>query len=126
VGAARGVTVNHATPKPCTADGKLLQPYYADAAFSIPTIGRAAPPVRGPYGWDLIMLTDILPARDIGRDELLAEMFPDLRRRWFEMWSVQIGKALGVQVEVDEPLLQALADQEVPVALAPPAAAGPP
>ena len=79
----------------------LVKPY-GDALYAIPEVGRTSPAFRTPWGWDVVMWTGGVEPRERTRDELVAEMFPELRRQQFQLWVNQIGKSLGVHVEIDE------------------------
>lgn len=86
-------------------------PEFADATFAIPEIGMVSEVTRTDWGWDVILLTHILPAQDTSFEEAR----PRLREQAFEFW--RIGEfrtwagaaAEGVPVEVNEPALEALA-----------------
>ena len=75
---------------------------YAAALFAIPEIGRASPAFRTQWGWDVVVWTGGSPARDRPRDEVVAELFPELRRRQFQRWVSQLVKQLGVHIEVEQ------------------------
>jgi hypothetical protein len=79
-----------------------LEPNYANTLFSIPDVGRVAPPVKTPWGWDVILWTGGLPPKETSREELLATAFPDLRRSLFSVWVTQVARDLGVKPEVVE------------------------
>jgi hypothetical protein len=83
-----------------THQDDLVEPY-AKALYAIPDVGRIAPPVRTQWGWDVVLWTGGVEARERSRDELVAEMFPEVRRQQFHLWVTQLGKQLGVHVEVD-------------------------
>jgi len=94
-----------------TEDVRLMQiealdPAYATALFAIPEVGRVSPPVRTPWGWDVILLTDVLPAREQTREELAAEVFPDLRRSFFQVWVNQLIRDQQVQIAIDTAQLE--------------------
>lgn len=77
----------------------LVAPY-ANALWAIGAIGDAAPaPVRTPWGWDVIVWTDGSAPMDSTRAQLAAEVFPNLRRSYFDVWARAIEKALGVHIE---------------------------
>lgn len=87
---------------------KELEPTYANALFAIPDVGRVAPPVKTPWGWDVILWTGGLAPKETSRDELVADAFPDLRRSFFPIWVNQIAKDLGVKPEIDQAGVQRL------------------
>ncbi|HEY0195517.1 MAG TPA: hypothetical protein VGC42_30590 [Kofleriaceae bacterium] len=74
---------------------------YADALYAIPEVGQIAPrPVRTDWGWDVVMWSGGVEPKESTRDELAAEMFPELRRRQFQLWTTQLIKQLGLHVEL--------------------------
>ena len=76
---------------------------YRDALFAIPEVGRIHPEaVRTQWGWDVILLTDLQPAKTYTREEAASVAFPEVRRAYFGYWVEQITKSLGVRVEIDE------------------------
>jgi hypothetical protein len=76
---------------------------YRDALFDIPEIGRTAPQaVRTQWGWDVILLTDVIPAQKYTREEAAAEAFPEVRRGYFNVWVDQLAKDSGVRITKDE------------------------
>ncbi|HVK72311.1 MAG TPA: hypothetical protein VM734_03295 [Kofleriaceae bacterium] len=111
--AAGTMTVVTAVPDPAVRDG-ILQPYYRDALFALPAIGTVAPPVRGPYGWDLILYTDQLTELESTKDEVLAQLFPALRQRYFERWTTELGKRHRVERLVDDATLRAALGDDAP------------
>jgi hypothetical protein len=96
-----GQTMSVGTPEPTVSWGILL-PYYRDPVFALTAIGQLTPPARGPYGWDLILYTDRLPALTQTRAQILDELFPRLRMRWFQMWTSELERALGVERYYDD------------------------
>jgi parvulin-like peptidyl-prolyl isomerase len=86
---------------------------YVDALFSIPDVGRISKPLRTTFGWDIVLWTDSIPALETTREELAAEMFPDLRRAQFQAWTNKLIKESGASVVIDtEPLARAEATQK--------------
>jgi hypothetical protein len=75
---------------------------YAAALFAIPEIGRASPAFRTPWGWDVVVWTGGSPARERSRDEVAAELFPELRRRQFQRWVTQLARQRGIHIEVEQ------------------------
>ena len=95
------------------ADGKQmpranLDPAYGDALFALPDVGRASGAVRTPWGWDVIVWTGGLPAKESTREELAAEKFLDMRRQTFQAWVNQLIKQHGIKIELDQAQLQKL------------------
>ena len=79
-----------------------LVPAYAEPLFSIPDVGRTYPElVRSRFGWDVVLLTGVLPAKTYTREEAAAEAFPEVRTAYFNVWVDQIGRALGVKIKID-------------------------
>jgi peptidyl-prolyl cis-trans isomerase C len=85
-----------------------LDAVYGDALYALPEIGRATRAVRTPWGWDVIVWTGGLPAKESTREELAAEKFPDMRRQTFQAWVNQLIKQHGTRIELDQTLLQKL------------------
>ncbi|MFN0245772.1 MAG: hypothetical protein ACKV2T_02620 [Kofleriaceae bacterium] len=77
-----------------------LEPTYRAALFAIPEVGRVAPPVKTPWGWDVILWTGGLPPKETSREDLVAEAFPELRRSMFPVWVAQVTRELGLKPEV--------------------------
>jgi hypothetical protein len=98
--AGTGLKLETADVKPTHQDD-LVEPY-ARALYAIPEVGRIAPAVRTPWGWDVVLWTGGIEPKETSRDELVAEMVPELRRRQFQLWVTQLGKQLGVHVEIDQ------------------------
>ena len=100
IGAAHGIKleITDVPPGPRTK----WVPTYGDALHAIPEVGRASGPVRTKWGWEVVVWTGGLPPRTLTREQLAAEMFPELRRGYFDAWAAQIAKASGVQVSIDE------------------------
>jgi hypothetical protein len=91
--------------KPCWQD---VTPYreialdngYAKALFGLPEVGRASAPTRTKWGWDVIVLTDIVPAAAPTPAELDADVLPLVRRAYFVAWVSSIAHAMGIHVDV--------------------------
>lgn len=81
---------------------EALNKDYAAALFSIPEVGRIAPPKRTKWGWDVVLWTKVLPAKEATREELVAEVFPELRRSYFQVWVNQLIKELGIKIAIDQ------------------------
>jgi hypothetical protein len=75
---------------------------YAAALFALPEIGRASPAFRTPWGWDVVVWTGGSPARERSRDEVAAELFPELRRRQFQRWVSQLARQRGIAIQVEQ------------------------
>lgn len=91
--------------KPCWQD---VTPYreialdngYAAALFGLPEVGRASPPTCSKWGWDVIVLTDIVPAAAPTPAELEADVLPLVRRAYFVTWVSSLAHAMGIHVDV--------------------------
>ena len=73
---------------------------YAKPLFAIPEVGRTTGPVRTPWGWDIILLTELIPAAHPSESELVEKALPDVKRIYFPQWVAQLGTKLGVSVKV--------------------------
>jgi hypothetical protein len=91
--------------KPCWQD---VTPYreialdngYAAALFKLPEVGRASRAVRSKWGWDVIVLTDIVPAATPSEAELEADLLPIVRRGYFVNWVASLAHAMSIHVDV--------------------------
>lgn len=102
-----GQTMSVGTPEP-TVNWGILLPYYRDPVFKLTAIGQVTPPVRGPYGWDIILYTDQIPALEQTRAQILDELFPRIRMRWFQMWTSDLERGLGAQRFYDDRSIAAI------------------
>jgi len=100
VAAGSDIKLDGSDVKPSRPDD-LVKPY-ADALFGLAAVGQASRAVRTDWGWDVIVWTGGIAAKERSRDEVVGEMFPELRRRQFQIWAGQIAKQLGIHVEVDQ------------------------
>jgi hypothetical protein len=78
-------------------NGGLVEPY-ADALFAIPEVGRASGAIRTPWGWDVIVLTELFPAEKLPPDQVVAKLLPELKRSYFPTWLRQVAKAVSVKM----------------------------
>jgi hypothetical protein len=102
--------VNTAEVAPDIRHGGLNETYAA-AMFSIPEIGRVSPPVRTPWGWDIILWNSVIPEVHVAPDELVARALPEVKRLFFPFWVNRIAASLGLRAELVEnnlPLLEEL------------------
>jgi hypothetical protein len=83
-------------------DRARLVDSYAAALYAIPEVGRISPAVRTQWGWDVVLWTGGIEARERTRDELVAELFPELRRHQFQLWVTQLARQRGIRIEVDQ------------------------
>lgn len=86
--------------KPTHQDGLVDE--YARALYAIPEVGRIAPPVRTKWGWDVILWTGGIEAQERTREDVVADLFPEIRRRYFQVWVTQLARQLGVHIDVDQ------------------------
>lgn len=73
---------------------------YGDALYAIPEVGRIGAVARTQWGWDVVLWTGGVEPHARSRDEVIAELFPELRRRQFQLWTTQLGKQLGLRIEL--------------------------
>jgi hypothetical protein len=95
-----GVAVETSDFRP--SERSRLVDSYADALYAIPEVGRTSPAFRTPWGWDVVLWTGGIAAGERSRDEIAAEMFPELRRREFARWVAGLIKQLGVHIEIED------------------------
>ncbi len=89
--------------------GRAVEPFAA-AAFAIPEVGMVAPPARTEWGWDVILLTRIMPAADVSREQAGTVLFASLRRNAFLNWINE--RVPPAAVEIDREALEALTHAE--------------
>lgn len=95
------------------SDADRLVPVYSKALFALQEIGRVTPAIRTEWGWDVVLLTDRLPPRDITEAQLGEELFPEVRLGYFTAWSKSQGKGISVQVSPQaEAALARAADED--------------
>ncbi|MGE3547140.1 MAG: hypothetical protein AB7L28_24660 [Kofleriaceae bacterium] len=78
-----------------------LETSFGTALFSIRDLGRTSPAVRTPWGWDVILWTDVLPEEVSTREQLAAKRFEAERQDYFKLWINQMVRALGNRFTVD-------------------------
>jgi peptidyl-prolyl cis-trans isomerase C len=91
-------------------DGGGLVPEYARALFAIPEVGRTSGAVRTKWGWDVILLTELIPAARPTPDEIVEKMLPDVKRSYFSVWAQQVTASLGLKIEVHDDNVALLED----------------
>jgi len=106
IDAGTTVKLEYSDVKPTHRDDLVDE--YSHALYAIPAVGQASPAFRTKWGWDVVLWTGGVEAKERTRDEVVLEMFPELRRRQFQIWASQIGKKLGVHIDVDEAVLAQL------------------
>ena len=85
-----------------TAAREAMVAPYAEALFAVPEVGRVSKVARTQWGYDIILMTELLPPRLYTPEDVVAAVFPDARRRYFQVWVNQIVRSLGVRIEVDQ------------------------
>ena len=99
VGAGHDLDIK--SPPYRTPHDARTDPIFCDALFSLADIGSISPPVRTPWGWDLIMFTDRLNATKKTPEQLAESLFPELRRAYFSTWFGDIVRTGGHDVQAD-------------------------
>jgi hypothetical protein len=88
-------------------DNGGLNPTYAQPLFAIPEVGRTSGAIRTVWGWDVILLSDRVPAEKLSPDEIVAKVLPDVKRSYFAVWVSQIAAKSSVTVfDKNVPLLE--------------------
>jgi hypothetical protein len=98
-------------PVPADLRHGRLDETYSAAMFAIPEIGRVSPPVRTPWGWDIILWDSVVPEVHTPPDQLVEQALPDIKRAFFPYWVNRIAQSLGLKPELVEknlPLLEEL------------------
>ena len=80
---------------------------YEQALFAIPEVGQVSPVFRTKWGWDVVLLTKLIEAKQFTRDEVEPIKFASLRREEFDKWVDSIRLSLGVTVLTNKALLEA-------------------
>ena len=109
--AGRGTYETAAVP-PYLDNGGLVPEYARPLFDAIKEVGRTTPSaVRTPWGWDVILLTELIPAAKPTPEELVETVLPDMKRSYFPLWATQVAQRLGVTVKIYDdkvPLLESL------------------
>jgi hypothetical protein len=95
-----GLHITNNEFRAATREGVVKE--YGDALFAISEVGRISPPTRTKWGWDIVLLLRVYPPRVYTRDEVAADVFPELRRQFFMRWVDDIMASLGVKIVVDQ------------------------
>lgn len=85
-------------PVPAYLDNGGLDPVYAKALFAIPEVGRTSQAVRTPWGWDIVLFSEVFPAEHLTPDEVAKKMLPEVKRSYFNVWAREMGKAVSVKL----------------------------
>jgi hypothetical protein len=112
IAAGSDIKLDTADVRPTHRDD-LVEPY-SRALYAIPEVGRIGPVARTQWGWDVVLWTGGVEAKERTRDEVVGDMFPELRRHQFRLWATQLGKQLGVHIEVDQATAARLDTSEAP------------
>lgn len=81
-----------------TPDDDTTELPYRRALFALAALGDVSPPVRTSRGWDLIIMTDRLPAETTSDADIAAALFPKMRQAYFSRW---LAATLGDRYKVD-------------------------
>jgi hypothetical protein len=104
-------THEFASVPPYLNEGGLVEEY-ARPLFGIREVGRTWPTaVRTPWGWDIILLSELIPAARPSQAEIVEKALPDIKRGYFSVWATQVAQQLGVTVKIYDdkvPLLENL------------------
>jgi hypothetical protein len=112
IAAGSDVKLDTADVRPMHHDDLVAS--YAKALYGLPEIGRSSPATRTDWGWDVIVWTGGVEAKERTRDDVVADLFPEIRRHQFQLWVTQIVKQLGVHIEIDQAQVAKLDTQEAP------------
>jgi len=112
IAAGTGIQLDTADFRPARRDD--LVDAYAAALYGIAEVGRSSPAFRSPWGWDVVLWTGGVAAQERSSDAVIAELFPELRRRQFLRWVNQVGKQLGVHIDVHDAAVARLDTETVP------------
>ncbi len=86
---------------------------FAAAGFAIPAVGQLSPPTRTQWGWDLLLLTKIIPAEhktfEQAKPELRQRIFGFSRAQAFHEWT---NRLLGGRPDIDVDWLRRLTRAE--------------
>jgi hypothetical protein len=63
-----------------------LREYFRHALFSISAIGQVSTPVRSPWGWDMILYSDVRRPPPLTEAQLGDKLFPAARLTYFTIW----------------------------------------
>ncbi len=86
-----------------------LDPSYATPLFAIPEVGRTSGAVRTPWGWEVILFSDVIPPEKLSPDEITAKVLPDVKRSYFAIWANQLAAKSSVKIfDANVPLLEDL------------------
>lgn len=84
---------------------------YGDTLFALPELGATSGAVRTKWGWDVILLTSILPATHPSEADLVKQMMPEVKHAYFAQWVEGIRRSLGIHVQTFEKNIAALGNE---------------
>jgi hypothetical protein len=90
--------------------GRRWDEAFEAALFAIPEVGRVSSAVRTEWGWDVLLLLEIDPARTLSHDDVVPGLFARARHERFAAWIDELVKQRKIQIDKDEAVL----DQEAP------------
>jgi hypothetical protein len=94
---ANGRPYEYAVPRP----GGLV-PEFGAAAYAVPGVGQVSPPTRTPWGWDLILIVEVVPALHQTPEQLIAGNVQPLLRWYFDAaWMKGIAANHAIEVFAD-------------------------
>jgi PPIC-type PPIASE domain len=102
-------TLEFAVVPPYLDSGGLV-PEYAKPLFAVPEVGRTTGAVRTTWGWDVILLTDLIPAANPTPEEIAKQALPEVKRSYFPQWATQVGQKLGVSIKIYDDQVPKLED----------------
>lgn len=95
---------------PYLNEGGLVDEY-AKPLFGITEVGRTWPTaVRSQWGWDVILLTELIPAAHPTPEEVIKQALPEVKRSYFSLWVAQVAQKLGVTPKIFDDKLPLLED----------------
>src|SRR5262249_36607361 len=112
IAAGSEVKLDTGDVKPTHQDD-LVAPY-ARALYEIPEVGRIAGPVRTQWGWDVVLWTGGVEAKEHSREELVSEMFPEIRRQQFQLWVTQLARRDKIHIEIHRDTADKLDERSAP------------
>jgi hypothetical protein len=97
---AHGRMIESGKPFSFSRHGRAVEEFAA-ATFAIPAVGMVSQPTKTKWGWDVILLTRLRPKSDKTDDQIKAELFPELRKAYFNVWAHRFSKDLEILVDED-------------------------
>jgi hypothetical protein len=103
---AAGRTIEHDSTPPMEA--RQLDKTYATTLYSIPEVGRTSQAVRTPWGWDVVLYSDVVPEQHLTDAQIADKLLPDMQRSYFSLWVHQLEQSMHIHVEEHADQLEAL------------------